>query len=125
MFCVQAEVERVQHGFNRGVEGLEGSKGQLEQKLREEKEASRSILEYLEKHYNVRPSSQYSRYLIPCSVSQEIRHLIQRDTFGCPKHPVCIIRTPRLTNKSILSSVPSVSGLERFHCMRLQCYSSK
>ena len=54
-------MERVQHGFDRGVEGLEGTKRQLEQKLREEKEASNSILDYLEKHYNVRPSSQYSR----------------------------------------------------------------
>ena len=48
-------MERVQHGFDRGVTGLEGSKAQLEQKLREEKEASKTILDYLEKHYTVSP----------------------------------------------------------------------
>ena len=50
---MKATVEIVQHRLDNSVTGLEGSNQGLEQKLREEKEASQAILDYLNQHYNV------------------------------------------------------------------------
>ena len=50
---MQATVEIAQHKLDTSSSGLEGSKQDLEQKLKEEKTASQAILDYLNKHYNV------------------------------------------------------------------------
>ena len=50
---MKATVEIVQHRLDNSVTGLESSKQGLEQKFREEKEASQAILDYLNQHYNV------------------------------------------------------------------------
>ena len=58
-------MEIVQHRLDRDMSGMEGSRRELEQKLREEKEASESILNYLQKHYNV---SSLSTSLTLCKI---------------------------------------------------------
>ena len=54
MTSLQAEVEITQHCYDRDAVDLEKRKSELEQKLAEEKKASESILNYLDKHYTVR-----------------------------------------------------------------------
>ena len=51
-------MQSVQQELEREVEALEGSKRELQQRLREEKEASRKILSHLDYHYNVRDRTQ-------------------------------------------------------------------
>ena len=50
----QATVEITQHLLDRSASGLGKTKEELEQSLTEEREASETILEYLNRHYSVR-----------------------------------------------------------------------
>ena len=50
----QAEVEVIQHRLGVSEAELVGRRQQLTQRLQEERQASQSILAYLDRHYNVR-----------------------------------------------------------------------